>query len=126
VVVQSTQNIDDVTKIVDRLRKIIPDLKFYNTICGTTRVRQNEIRSMPKENDVMLVIGSKSSANTKRLYQLSKAYNKNTHWIQSAAQLNPAWFKKVCSVGITSGASTPDYTTKEVIKRIEEIEATPR
>jgi 4-hydroxy-3-methylbut-2-enyl diphosphate reductase len=74
----------------------------------------------------MLVIGSKISANTKRLYQISKSLNKNTFWITSKEEIKPEWFKKAKNVGITAGASTPDYTTKEVIKKIKALEANTR
>jgi len=65
IVVQSTQNIENVKKIVEVLQKYIKDLKFFNTICAPTRNKQAEIRSMPQKNDVMVIIGSKTSANTK-------------------------------------------------------------
>ena len=67
----------------------------------------------------MLVIGSKTSANTKRLYQIAKALNKNTYWVQSEKGLKKIWFKGVETVGVTAGASTPDSTTQAVVRRIE-------
>jgi 4-hydroxy-3-methylbut-2-en-1-yl diphosphate reductase len=118
VVAQSTQNEDKVLKTVDALRKHIEDLKFFNTICKPTRIKQEEIKKLPLENDVIIVIGSRLSANTKRLYQLSAALNKNTHWITSKADIDLSWFKGAGSVGITAGASTPDETTREVIEYI--------
>lgn len=76
---------------------------------------------MPRKNDLMLIIGSKSSANTKRLYEISRSLNINTYWVNSRDDLRRAWFRKAKSVGITAGASTPDSTTQEIIKRIKEI-----
>ncbi|MFH1504365.1 MAG: 4-hydroxy-3-methylbut-2-enyl diphosphate reductase [Candidatus Omnitrophota bacterium] len=120
-VVQSTQNIEEVRKIFYLLKKQIKNLKFFNTICGPTRAKQNEIKSMPLENDLIIIIGSKTSANTKRLYQISKLINKKSYWVQSSQDIDKIWFKKVQSVGITAGASTPNYTTKNIINRIKKL-----
>jgi 4-hydroxy-3-methylbut-2-enyl diphosphate reductase len=119
VVVQSTQNEDKVLKTVGILKRHIKELKFFNTICKPTRIKQEEIKKLPLENDLIIVIGSKKSANTKRLYQLSSALNKNTHWISSRDDIDLDWFKGIKSIGVTAGASTPDETTREVIKYIK-------
>lgn len=119
VVVQSTQNIENALEIVRKLKKYIKNLRFYNTICRPTRIKQHEIRIMPLKNDIMIVIGSKTSANTKRLYEISKSLNKRSFWIQSKADIKPEWLRNVKTVGITAGASTPDYTTKKVIELIK-------
>ncbi|MFH1691200.1 MAG: 4-hydroxy-3-methylbut-2-enyl diphosphate reductase [Candidatus Omnitrophota bacterium] len=120
VVVQSTQDLTRVTKMMDRLKKHIPQLKFFNTICGPTRIKQAEIQKLPLENDIMLIIGSKTSANTKRLYEISKTLNKKSYLVQSKKDLKRAWFKNITSVGITSGASTPQNTTNDVVRYIQE------
>lgn len=116
VVVQSTQNIDKVNQIVTVLKRYIKDLKFFNTICRPTRIKQQEIKSMPLENEVMIIIGSKTSANTKRLFEISKSLNPQTYWVQSKHDLKRKWFKGIKAVGITAGASTPDSITKQVIR----------
>lgn len=121
VLVQSTQNLDKVSSIVSILKKYIPELKFYNTICAPTRIKQAEIKKMPKENDMMIIIGSKTSANTKRLYQISNSLNRRSFWIESRKDLKPGWFKQVKTVGIATGASTPDYITKDVIEYIAKM-----
>ncbi|MBM3251609.1 MAG: 4-hydroxy-3-methylbut-2-enyl diphosphate reductase [Candidatus Omnitrophica bacterium] len=118
VVVQSTQNLEKTLAIVAILKKHIKELKFFNTICRPTRMKQQEIRIMPKKNDVMIIIGSKTSANTKRLYEIAKSLNRRSFWIQSKKDLKPDWFKNIKSIGITAGASTPDSTTNEVIQYI--------
>lgn len=121
VVVQSTQSIEKVTKIVDLLKCSVKELKFFNTICRPTRIKQEEIKKLPLENDCMIIIGSKTSANTKRLYEISKSLNKKSYWVQSKKDVKTGWFKKCGSVGITAGASTPDETTREVIAYINQI-----
>lgn len=121
VVVQSTQNLDRVLPMVAQLRARIADLRFFNTICKPTRMKQAEIKKLPLCNDVMLIIGSRMSANTKRLYEISKALNPRTHWIQSPGKIKPHWFRNAHSVGITAGASTPETTTHDVLTRIRNL-----
>jgi 4-hydroxy-3-methylbut-2-enyl diphosphate reductase len=121
IVVQSTQNLDNVLAIVSLLRKYIPEITFYNTICNPTRIKQGEIKTMPLENSVMIIIGSKTSANTKRIYEISKSLNKNSYWVNSAKEINKAWLSGAGSVGITAGASTPESSIKEIIAKIKTI-----
>jgi len=115
VVVQSTQELDNTLKIVSLLKRYIPELEFFNTICRTTSVKQKEIKILPKKNDSMIIIGSKKSANTKRLYEICCRINKKTYWINSAGEIKKEWFKDIKTVGVTAGASTPDATIQEVI-----------
>lgn len=121
VVVQSTQNIEKVLQIVEILKNQIKELKFFNTICRPTKTKQQEIKAMPLENDIMIIIGSKTSANTRRLYEISKSVNKRSYWIQSRNEIKLKWLKDVDSVGITSGSSTPDHITEDIIKHINKI-----
>jgi 4-hydroxy-3-methylbut-2-enyl diphosphate reductase len=76
---------------------------------------------MPLENDVMIIIGSKKSANTRRLYEISKSLNYRSYWVQTKKEIKPVWFKGTGTLGITAGASTPDETTKEIIAYIKKI-----
>ncbi|MCX5678977.1 MAG: 4-hydroxy-3-methylbut-2-enyl diphosphate reductase [Candidatus Omnitrophica bacterium] len=118
VVVQSTQEEAKVLDIVSALRKRVKDLVFKNTICNPTRIKQKEAKSLPAENGVVIVVGSKSSANTKRLYQIARSLNKRTYWVNSPGEIKPAWFKGAKSVGITAGASTPESSIRDVVKSI--------
>ena len=121
VVAQSTQNLNAVLKITGILKNHIPDLIFYNTICKPTRTKQDEVKNMPLENDVMIIIGSKKSANTKRLYETSRSLNKNSWWINSKDEIKPAWFKGAKTAGITAGASTPESTIKDITGYISSL-----
>ncbi|MFA5199449.1 MAG: 4-hydroxy-3-methylbut-2-enyl diphosphate reductase [Candidatus Omnitrophota bacterium] len=118
VVTQSTQNLDNVLEILNYLRKHIPEINFHNTICNPTRTKQNEVKIMPKENDLMIIIGSKTSANTKRIYEISKSLNKKSYWINSGREIKRSWLKGALNIGVTAGASTPQSTIDKVIKRI--------
>jgi len=116
IVVQSTQNMENVLRIVARLNKIIPTLKFCNTICRPTRIKQEEVKILPRENDAVVIIGSKTSANTKRLYEISRAINPKTYRVSSKNGLKARWFKGLNSVGVTAGASTPKSAIVDVVR----------
>jgi (E)-4-hydroxy-3-methyl-but-2-enyl pyrophosphate reductase len=121
VITQSTQTLDNINAIMKRLVKIIPSVKLYNTTCRTTVIKQQEIKSLPNKNGLVLIVGSPTSANTKRLYQIAKKINKKTHWIESVKDLKPAWFKRVKKVGIMAGASTPDRIVKEIVIQLGKL-----
>ncbi len=121
VVVQSTQNIEKVKGILSKLVTITKELRFINTICKPTQDHQDEIRKMPLENDVMIIVGSFTSANTRRLTEISRGLNPNTYQVESAKNIKEEWFKNCKTVGISAGASTPDYLIKEVVEKIKAL-----
>ncbi len=116
IVVQSTQNINDILPIVSKVRKINSSVYFFNTICRPTRIKQSEIHRLPKENDAMIIIGSKTSANTKRLYEISRSINKKTLWVNSRKDIKKRWLKGIKKIGLTAGASTPEKTIAEIVE----------
>ena len=119
IVVQSTQNLEKTQEILDILRSNIKKIEFHNTICKPSRMKQNEIKVMPLENDVMIIIGSKTSANTKRIYEISKSLNQRSYWINSSNEIKKSWIDKAKRIGITAGASTPESTIQEVTHKIK-------
>ena len=121
VVSQSTQSIENVRDIINILMTKVFDLHFVNTICFPTKRNHEQIEQIARNHDIMIIIGSFTSANSKRLSQLSLKINKNTHQVSSANELNPKWFKNKESIGISAGASTPDYLINEVKNKIEKI-----
>jgi len=121
IVVQSTQNLDNVLAILALLRKYIPKIAFHNTICNPTKIKQNEVKVLPLKNSLMIIIGSKSSANTKRIYEISKSLNPHSYWVSSAREIKKTWLDNAKNVGITAGASTPESSIKEVIAKIKTI-----
>ena len=120
VVVQSTQNLEKALKMQNILKDRVEDLKFFNTICAPTRMKQEEIKSLAQANDRVIVIGSKTSANTKRLYEIAKSINPRSYWVNSTADIQSEWLRKAKSIGITAGASTPDETIEEIKDYIQE------
>jgi 4-hydroxy-3-methylbut-2-enyl diphosphate reductase len=121
VVVQSTQNIVNVQKIVSLLVPKVHSLHVVNTICGPTKSHQKEILQMPKDNDVIIIVGSFISANTKRLTSISSELNPRTYQVETAADVKDDWFTGAKSVGVTAGASTPDWLIQEVVERLKQI-----
>ena len=121
IVSQSTQMIENVQEIINILMKKVFDLRFVNTICFPTKRNHEQIKEMAAQNYIMIIIGSFTSANSKRLTELSKQRNNNSYQVTCANDLNVKWFKNVSTVGISAGASTPDYLIKEVEKKIKLI-----
>ena len=120
VVSQSTQMIENVQAIVNILMEKVFDLHFVNTICYPTKRNHEQIKLLAVENEVMIIIGSFTSANSKRLAELSIERNPNSYQVTCAEDLDKLWFKNKKSVGISAGASTPDYLIEEVKIKIQE------
>jgi 4-hydroxy-3-methylbut-2-enyl diphosphate reductase len=112
---------DQVKAILAELSGRCRELKFLNTICKPTSDHQQEIRRMPQCNDVMIIVGSFTSANTTRLTQIAAALNPKTYQVQSVEELQTEWFAGARRVGISAGASTPDWILEPVVRRIGEI-----
>ena len=96
------------------------DVRILRTICTATDQRQSAARELAARVDAMIVIGGKNSANTTRLSQICSGICP-THHIETAEELDPAWFKNIEKIGITAGASTPDWIIKEVYIKCQRI-----
>jgi 4-hydroxy-3-methylbut-2-enyl diphosphate reductase len=121
VVSQSTQMIENVQEIINVLMQKVFDLRFVNTICFPTRRNHEQIKELASQCDVMIVIGSFTSANSKRLTQLALERNNQSYQVTNSDDLNRNWFNKCETVGISAGASTPDDIIKGVVEKIKEI-----
>ena len=121
VVSQSTQMIENVQEIINILMTKVFDLRFVNTICFPTRRNHEQIKSLSEICDIMIVIGSFTSANSKRLTELAKMRNKRTFQVTCADDLETDWFQISDTVGISAGASTPDNIINEVLGAIKSI-----
>jgi 4-hydroxy-3-methylbut-2-enyl diphosphate reductase len=118
-VVQTTQNFEKFKEIEKIAKRKIPQIAIFNTICQTSFKRQTEIRKLAKKVDTVLIIGSTTSANTKRLYQISSKINPGTFFVKTAEDLKREWFENVKNVGIGAGASTPYWVINEVVKKLK-------
>ena len=121
VVVQTTQKIENLQNIVNYLLPIAKELKVFNTICASTSLRQTEARNLAQESDLMVVVGSKKSANTTHLAEILSEITATIH-IETAQEL--AKYKelidKAQNIGVTAGASTPDNIINDVIEKLNE------
>ena len=121
VVSQSTQMIENVQEIINILMTKVFDLRFVNTICFPTRRNHEQIKNLSEICDIMIVIGSFTSANSKRLTELAKMRNERTFQVTCSEDLDADWFLKSDTVGISAGASTPDNIINEVLEEIKSI-----
>lgn len=121
VVIQSTQFIENVNQIIAILISNIQDLRIINTICTPTRNRQSQLKELAVNNDVMVIVGSFTSANTKRLTSISSRLNPRSYQVQGPDDIQTGWFKDAQTVGISAGASTPDEIVRKVAKKISNL-----
>ncbi len=120
---QTTQSQENFRQIVGDLTLRVRELKVLNTLCPAITVRQEETDVMIEEVDALLVIGGHGSSNTTRLAEIGRARGVPTHHVETAEEISPAWFAGVETVGVVSGASTPDWIIKDVLLRLQEIGA---
>ncbi len=120
-VVQTTQPLESLKKVLSDVLKQAKEIKVYNTICNSTALRLKETEKIARKADVMFVVGGKNSANTTQLAKLCESLSVPTHHIETAAEIEKQWVAHVRKVGITAGASTPEWIIKEVEKRIRDI-----
>jgi 4-hydroxy-3-methylbut-2-enyl diphosphate reductase len=118
VVSQSTQMLENVAAVLEVLYRKVVDLR-----CFPTRLNQDEIRELAADNDVVIIVGSFTSANTKRLTTIAQSLNPRSYQVRSADDLDASWFDGARSVGVSAGASTPDETIQAVIERLRAIAA---
>ena len=122
VVVQTTFSQFKFQSIIDILEEKTQNLKVFKTICTATQERQNSAVELAKTVDLMIVVGGKNSGNTNRLAEVCRDVGCTTYHIETAAELQLDWFNHVQTVGVTAGASTPDWIIKEVIDTMNEFE----
>ena len=117
---QTTQSQQLYNEIVGALLVIKGELRCFNTICTATSNRQSEALKLAEECDCMLIIGGRNSANTNRLYELSREKQPDTYHIETVEDLDSNWFSGKQIIGISAGASTPQWLIDEVVNKLEE------
>lgn len=122
VIAQTTLPEEDFNKVIEKLRHHTEELKVVNTICRDTTIRQNEAKRIAKEVDVVLVVGGRNSANTNKLARLSREINPRTYHIELPEEIINDWFENAETVGIITGASTPEWIIEGVIKQINNLQ----
>jgi 4-hydroxy-3-methylbut-2-enyl diphosphate reductase len=117
---QTTLSMWDTKAIIERLAQRFPDIEVHNEICLATQQRQEAAVLAANDVDCVVVVGSRRSSNSLRLVQVvQEKAGKLAYLVDTASELDPAWFADVQRVGVTSGASTPTHITREVIAALE-------
>ncbi len=119
IVAQTTQSYGNFSEIVLKLLSLSKELKVFNTICNSTKERQDAARTLAGQVDVMLVVGGRNSANTSRLANVCMERGIPTYHIEVSDEIRPEWLKGAMKVGVTAGASTPDWVVDGVLKKLE-------
>ncbi len=118
---QTTQSIKYFDEILELLIKRYPQLEVHNTICDATEKRQTSALAIAGNMDVMITVGSMSSANSRRLQEVSGGLCAASYLVDQASEVQADWFSGRERVGVTAGASTPDYLIEDVIEKLKEI-----
>ncbi len=121
IVAQTTQSLQNLQEVSQACLAKCQELRVFNTICDATSVRQNESREIARQVDLMLVIGGYNSANTTRLASICADILPHTKHIETAEEIEPAWFANVSRVGVTAGASTPRWLIDEVLAKVASL-----
>ena len=117
VAAQTTQSVEKVRRVVELIRQRFPqsEVRFIDTVCKPTKERQSAAVEMARKADVVIVVGGRSSNNTRELVKTCGRYCARVHQVQTDADVRPEWFEGAEVVGLTAGTSTPD----DVIDRVE-------
>ena len=123
---QTTLSVDDTGKIIEALRRKFPKIQGpkKDDICYATQNRQDAVKKLTEQCDVVLVVGSKASSNSNRLRELADRMGKPAYLIDQASDLQHSWFKDTDIIGITAGASAPEILVKDIIAQLKEWGAT--
>ncbi len=124
-VTQTTLSVDDTARVIDSLRAKFPNIEGprKDDICYATQNRQDAVKQLALESDVVLVVGSPNSSNSNRLRELAERCGSAAYLIDGPEDLNPAWFNQVKCVGITAGASAPELLVQSVIVGLQALGA---
>ena len=122
---QTTLSVDDTREIIEALKQRFPAIQGprNDDICYATQNRQDAVRELTRECDLVLVVGSPNSSNSNRLRELAEREGVEAHLIDGAAEIDPAWLQGRHHVGVTAGASAPDVLVQGVLERLHELGA---
>ena len=127
-ITQTTLSMDDTSEIIDVLKKRFPKIQgpAKDDICYATQNRQNAVKALSKEVDLVLVVGAQNSSNSLRLLEVAKSTGVKARRIESAAELKVEWLEGVSDIGITAGASAPEDIVQGIVNQIREMSASSR
>ncbi len=122
-VTQTTLSVDDTARVIDALRNRFPSIQGprKDDICYATQNRQDAVKSLAEQSDVVLVVGSTNSSNSNRLRELAERCGARAYLVDDATQIDPAWLQGASGVGITAGASAPEVLVEDVVSTLKEL-----
>ena len=125
VVTQTTLSVDDAAEIAEAVRQRFPKVREpkQQDICYATQNRQDAVKILSPQVDIVIVVGSPTSSNSNRLRELAQKLGTPAYMVDSAAELQPAWFEGKARVGLTAGASAPELLVDQVIERLRSLGA---
>ena len=126
-VTQTTLSMDDTALVIDALRKKFPLIRGprKDDICYATQNRQDAVKQLAIESDLVLVVGSVASSNSNRLRELAERCGCTAYLIDGPQDIQPDWLANIDSIGLTAGASAPEVLVQDVIDRLVELGAKP-
>jgi 4-hydroxy-3-methylbut-2-enyl diphosphate reductase len=122
-VTQTTLSVDDTRDVMDALQRRFPEIALprKDDICYATQNRQNAVKELTREAEVVIVVGAPESSNSNRLVELAAKRGTRAYLVQDAAEIDPAWIEGVACVGVTAGASAPEVLVEAVVRRLESL-----
>ncbi len=123
VITQTTLSVDETRGIMQAVRDRFPSVRTpaRDDICYATQNRQDAVRDLARAVDVLLVVGSENSSNSLRLRELAEQLDTRAYLIDDAMRIDPAWIEGAKRVGVTAGASSPEYLTQAIVERLEQL-----
>jgi 4-hydroxy-3-methylbut-2-enyl diphosphate reductase len=120
---QTTLSVDDTRAIIDVLRRRFPAIQGppQEDICYATQNRQNAVKGLARDIEVLLVVGAPNSSNSQRLVEVARAGGVRAHLVEEAADIDPAWVAGAASVGVTAGASAPEGLVRSIVERLRTL-----
>jgi 4-hydroxy-3-methylbut-2-enyl diphosphate reductase len=123
VITQTTLSVDETREIMDAVRRRFPHVKTpaRDDICYATQNRQDAVRALSGQADVVIVVGSQNSSNSLRLQELAGQLGARAYLVDDAAQIDPEWIRAAQRIGVTAGASSPEYLTQSIVERLKSL-----
>ncbi|NAW70092.1 4-hydroxy-3-methylbut-2-enyl diphosphate reductase [Vibrio sp. V27_P1S3P104] len=123
---QTTLSVDETAEVIDKLREVFPEIQGprKDDICYATQNRQDAVRMLAQQVDMMIVVGSKNSSNSTRLKELAEKLGTPSYLTDCPEDIQPQWFNGISTVGVTAGASAPEALVDQILDRIQQLGAT--
>ena len=122
-VTQTTLSVDDTALVMESLKARYPEiiLPKRNDICYATQNRQDAVKKLAEQANLVLIVGAPASSNSNRLVEVAAKLGIESHLIENAASIEPGWLEGVACVGVSAGASTPEFLIEQVIQRLTDL-----